>query len=320
MKPLIARGKEAFRKSQRRFLRKAMVEAHSEAFFRLVPPESPFRLAATGFLFTEGPLWNDSDESLLFSDIPGNRIYRLAGGKVEVFRGESGNSNGLTLDREGRLLACEHWGRRVTRTEPDGSVTILADRFHGKRLNSPNDIVVKSDASIYFTDPPFAVSAAEKELPFSGLYRLSPDGQHLALLADDLDLPNGLAFSPDERKLYVDDSAARIIRVYDVLDDGTIANPRLFATLDSPRPGAPDGMKVDSLGNLYCTGPGGLWVFNAEGIHLGTIRTPETASNCAWGGEDRKTLFITATSSVYWLETAVAGVAANTSAMEGRAG
>jgi gluconolactonase len=319
MNPLIARGKEAFRKSQRRLLRKARIEANSEAFFRLVPEESPFRLVATGFLFTEGPLWNDTDKSLFFSDIPGNRIYRLADGRVEVFREESGNSNGLTLDREGRLLVCEHRGRRVTRIEPDGSVTVLADRFDGKRLNSPNDIVVKSDGSIYFTDPPFGITASEQELPFSGLYRLSPDGQNLALLADDLDRPNGLAFSPDEGNLYVDDSWAGIIRVYDVLHGGTIANGRLFTRLDSGRPGAPDGMKVDSLGNLYCTGPGGVWVFNAEGIHLGTVLTPEPASNCAWGGADRKILFITATSSVYRLETVVTGIAVNSSGTKGEA-
>jgi len=268
--------------------------------------EEPEQIA-TGFQFTEGPVWHP-DGYLLFSDIPANVIAKWKpDSKVETFREPSGNSNGLTYDRQGRLIACEHGNRRVSRTEPDGTVVTLADRYQGKRLNSPNDVVVKSDGSIYFTDPPYGVQPDQRELDFQGVYRLASDGT-LTLLVDDFDRPNGLAFSPDETILYIDDTTRRHVRAFDVQPDGTLKNGRIFAELKSDKTGGPDGMKVDVNGNVYVTGPGGTWGFDATGKHLGTIVTPENPANCAFGGKDNKTLYITARTSVYCVKLNVPGV------------
>ncbi|MER3406440.1 MAG: gluconolactonase, partial [Chloroflexota bacterium] len=250
---------------------------------------------------------------LLFSDIPRNRIVRWRelpeGPEVTTFRYPSGNSNGLTLDRQGRLIACEHGNRRVSRTEPDGTVVSLAERYEGRRLNSPNDVVVRSDGGVYFTDPPYGLRnlTEGKELPFQGVYRIEPDGR-LTLLVDDFERPNGLAFSPDEMVLYIDDSARRHIRAFDVRPDGTLANGRVFFDMQSPDSGSPDGMKVDVHGNVFCTGPGGTWVMTPAGRLLGRIITPEQPANLAWGGQDWSTLFITARTSVYRLRTATMGI------------
>ncbi|MBI1926762.1 SMP-30/gluconolactonase/LRE family protein [Candidatus Poribacteria bacterium] len=253
---------------------------------------------ATGFQFTEGPVWHP-DGYLLFSDIPANRIVKwTSDGNVQTFRDPSGHSNGLTYDRQGRFIACEHGNRRVSRTEPDGTITVLAERYQGKRLNSPNDVVVKSDGSIYFTDPPYGVAAEQRELDFQGVYRIAPDGT-LTLLVDDFDRPNGLAFSPDEKILYIDDSARRHVRAFDVQADGTLANGRVLVDMAIDAEGVPDGMKVDVAGVLYVTGAGGTWVVSPKGEHLGTIVTPELPANCAFGDSDRKTLYITARTSVY---------------------
>jgi gluconolactonase len=193
---------------------------------------------------------------------------------------------------------CEEGARQLTRLELDGSITVLADRFQSKRLNSPNDVVVKRDGAIYFSDPPYGIKPEQKEQPIQAVYRLSPEGE-LTVVAADFDAPNGLAFSPDERQLYIDDSGRRHIRVFDVLPDGSLANGRLFCDLNVPQPGAPDGMKLDSAGRIYCTAAGGIWVLDAEGTHLGTIVTPVSPSNCAWGDADWQTLYITAINSVY---------------------
>jgi len=237
---------------------------------------------AGNFQFIEGPIWHP-DGFLLFSDIPANIIYKFASNQqVEVFRRPSGQANGNTLDKENRLLTAEHENRRVSRTEKDGKVIALADRYEGKRLNSPNDLVVKSDGSIYFTDPSYGVSKDQEELGFYGVYRLAPDGK-LTLLVKDLVLPNGIAFSPDEQKLYVNNSEARYIAVYDVKPDGTVTNERLFADLkDASQGGVPDGLKVDLEGNVYSTGPGGVWILSPDGKLLGKISVPETATNVAW--------------------------------------
>ena len=264
-------------------------------------------LLATGFQFTEGPVWQ-VDRSLLFSDIPANRIYRWTpGGGAEVWREPTGNSNGLTLDRQGRLIACEHSGRRVSRTEADGTVVAVAEWYGGKRLNSPNDVVVKSDGTIYFSDPPYGIKPEEREQPCNGVYRVLPDGA-LELLVDNFDRPNGLAFSPDESILYIDDSPRRHVRAFDVRPDGTLANSRILADMDHPQPGSPDGMKVDEAGHLYVTGATGVWVFEPDGTWLGVIATPERPANCAWGDDDRKSLYITAKTSLYRIRTKVAGV------------
>lgn len=271
----------------------------------LIEPGDPERVA-TGFEFTEGPVWHP-DGYLLFSDIPANRTYRWdPDGTVSVWREPSGNANGLTLDRQGRVLACEHGNRRVSRVEAGGEAVALAERYEGQRLNSPNDLVVARDGAIYFTDPPYGIRPEEREQPCNGVYRLRPDGA-LDLLADDFDRPNGLAFSPDGSVLYVDDSGRRHVRAFDVRPDGTLANSRVLADMDHPQPGSPDGMKVDTEGHLYVTGATGVWVFEPDGAPLGVIVTPERPANCAWGDADRRTLYITARTSLYRVRARVPG-------------
>ncbi len=268
---------------------------------------------ATGFQFTEGPVWHP-DGYLLFSDIPASRTYKwMPDRTVTIWREPTGFANGLTLDRERRLIACEHGGRRVSRVAADGTVATLADSYGGKRLNSPNDVVVKSDGTIYFTDPPYGLapphgpSVQEQEQPCNGLYRITLDGV-IELLIDDFDRPNGLAFSADEALLYVDDSPRRHVRAFDVRPDGTLANSRVLADMDHPQPGSPDGMKLDIEGHLYVTGATGVWVFESDGTCLGVIVTPERPANCAWGDADRQTLYITARTSLYRVRTAVPGL------------
>jgi gluconolactonase len=279
----------------------------------LVEPGDPERLA-TGFQFTEGPIWLP-DSSLLFSDIPANRIYRWTPEQgAQVWREPSGNANGLTLDRDSHLLACEHGNRRVSRTliggiggeSSSGEVIALAERYEGKRLNSPNDVVVRSDNLIYFTDPPYGIKPEQQEQPCNGVYCILPDGT-LRLAVDDFGRPNGLAFSPDESILYIDDSERRHVRAFDVRGDGALTNSRIVADMDHPQPGSPDGMKVDVEGHLYVTGATGVWVFEPDGELLGVIAPPERPANCAWGDADRKSLYMTARSSLYRIRVKVAG-------------
>ena len=280
----------------------------------LVDAKADIEQIATGCQFTEGPLWHATGQFLLFSDIPANKMRKWdADSGMTVFREPSGKSNGLTYDKGGHLLACEHANRRVSFTTADGEVITIVSHYQGKRLNSPNDIVVKSDGSIYFTDPPYGLSAAygvesEKELDFQGVYRLSPDYETLTLLVDDFDRPNGICFSPDESILYINDTERMHVRAFDVQPDGTIANDRVFGEEEGDN-GKPDGMKVDVQGNVYLTGPNGIWVFTPDGTHLGIILVPERSANLAWGGDDWKTLFITASTSVYRIACKVAGVA-----------
>lgn len=264
---------------------------------------------AGDFEFTEGPVWYP-DGFLLFSDIPANTIYKWTlNQNPEVFRRPSANANGNTLDREGRLITAEHGNRRISRTEEDGAIVTLADRYEGKRLNSPNDLVVKSDGSIYFTDPPYGIKSSEEELGFYGVYRLAPDG-NLTLLVRDFVRPNGIALSPDETKLYVNDSEKGHIRVFDLKADGTVENGRIFAEQKNPsQEGVPDGMKVDREGNIYSTGPGGVWVFAPSGDLLGIIEIPEVPTNIGWGDADYKSLYITAQNSLYRIRLKVPGVA-----------
>jgi sugar lactone lactonase YvrE len=273
----------------------------------LVESGDPQRIAS-GFQFTEGPIWHP-DGYLLFSDIHANHIHKWQpDGTVSIWRADSGNSNGLTFDRAGQLIACEHGNRRVSRTQAGGDAITLAGEYGGRRLNSPNDVVVKSDGTIYFTDPPYGIKPEQQEQPHNGVYRILPDGR-IELVAEDFQRPNGLAFSPDESILYIDDSAHRHVRAFDVRPDGTLDNGRIFADMDHPQPGSPDGMKLDVLGNLYVTGATGVWVFEPDGTHLGVIATPERPTNCAWGDADRRTLYITAQTSLYRVRTHVPGVA-----------
>jgi sugar lactone lactonase YvrE len=276
--------------------------------------EARVEQVASGFQFVEGPVWH-ADGYLLFSDIPANTIYKWTPNvpsfgtpEAVVYRRPSNHSNGLTLDRDNCLVACEH-ERRVSRADPDGTVVPIAERYQGKRLNSPNDVVVKSDGSVYFTDPPYGLPRQKegKELDYNGVFRLTPDGA-LTLLDDSFVRPNGLAFSPDEKTLYVDDTAEMHIRAFDVLPDGTLANGRVFAELRDPGvDGAPDGMKVDVLGNVFCTGPGGIWVLSPEGQTLGRIEVPEVPANLAWGDADGKTLYITARTGLYRMRVKTGG-------------
>jgi gluconolactonase len=303
------------------------VERTDAALDAIVPINAKLFKLAEGFEFTEGPVWSRDGGYLLFSDPNHNTIYRYqdeAG--LSVFKENSGyegkdiaeygqpGSNGLTFDREGRLTINEHGRHRVSRLERDGTLTVLADRYQGKRLNSPNDLVVKSDGAVYFTDPPFGLPKffddPRKELPFSGVYRYKQG--RLDLLTTDFTGPNGLAFSPDEKYFYLDnwDAARKQIKRYPVKRDGTLGEGTVFADLTQAVPGeeALDGMKVDQLGHLFVSVAGEIWVFDAAGKHLGTIRAPKPVHNFAWGGADGKTLYLTARSTLYRLPLLVAGV------------
>jgi gluconolactonase len=284
------------------------------AFNSIVTKESALERIASGFQFTEGPVWNSLEDCLLFSDIPANCIYKWSHQEgVTVFKEPSGNSNGLTYDEKGNLIVCEHSNRRISRFEKKGGYSVLADRFQGKRFNSPNDITVKSNGLIYFTDPPYGIpphgEPADRELPFQGVFLLDPANNELTLLVDDFDRPNGLAFSPDESIIYIADSSDRKhVRVFDVDYNGVLRKSRIFAEVKSDLPGPPDGMKVDVDGNLYVASAGGVWVYAEDGKHLGIIKTPEIPTNCAWGEGDWRSLFITAGTSVYRIRLGIPGV------------
>lgn len=264
----------------------------------------PVEQIAGDFQFTEGPLWNAAQGELLFTDIPANRIMRFKAGRFETFRMPSHNANGLTFDRQGRLIACEHGSRRVTRTEADGTLTTLADRFEGQRLNSPNDVVVKSDGAIYFTDPPYGIKRGEQALDFQGVFRIAPDGKTLTALARDFARPNGLAFGPGEKVLYIADTERGHIRAFDVTADGTLANGRIFT---DHAPGA-DGLKVDTVGNVFCACQGGVMVYDRAGKHLGTFLTPDQPTNVGFGAADWQTLYITARPNLYRVRLAAPGI------------
>jgi gluconolactonase len=269
---------------------------------RIVSPSEPIQQLADGFGGTlgpaEGPLWWKEGKYLLFSDIHNNKRMKYEPEKgVSVFFEPTNRANGLSRDLQGRLLACEHDTRRVTRLELDGSLTVVANSFQGRQLNRPNDVVVKSDGSIYFTDPWTSPALPNQwDLTFSGVYRLTPDLGTLTLLVDDFVIPNGLAFSPDEKILYIADSRRRLIRAFDLNPNGTLArqSDRVFADLNGPEPGVPDGIKVDTEGNVYSGGAGGIWILDPKGTKLGRIvhGAPAT-TNIAFGGDDWKTLYFT---------------------------
>lgn len=259
-----------------------------------------------GYEFTEGPQWIQRDGVLLFSDVSANTIYQLADGdETTVFRTPSDRSNGLAVDPEGRLIAAESSARRVTRTESDGAVTPIAVRFHRARLNQPNDIVVRSDGTIYFTDPVFGSAAARAELDFRGIFRIAPDGGLTAeRRGDTTEAPNGLALSPDESLLYVTNYAADLVWVMDVAADGTLSEARTFVSTG----GGPDGMAVDDAGNLFVATGSGIEVFAPDGAPWGVIPMPRIPANCAFGGADGRTLFITAREGLYRVTLANPGL------------
>ena len=298
-----------------------------DALDAIVTPGTKLEKLAGGFLFTEGPVWVPDGGYLLFSDPNNNLIYRWSENEgVSIYRTHSGytgtdigeygqpGSNGLTLDAQGRVTINEHGNRRVTRLEKNGQLTVLADRYDGKRLNSPNDLVYRSDGALYFTDPPFGLPKffedRRKELPFSGVYCLISG--ELKLVSKSLSGPNGLAFSPDERYLYVDnwDDKRKVILRYEVQPDGSLTNEKTFYDAsEEPGEDAWDGLKVDVQGNVYASGPGGLWILSPEGKHLGTISGPEHPHNMAWGGEDNRTLYLAAQTGLYRLHLIIPGTA-----------
>ena len=292
----------------------------------IVEPNQEAQQLATDFAFTEGPLWHP-DGYWLFVDLRREPpvIHRMspAGGTPEIIREPSGGTNGMTLDLQGRLLMCEGDNRRIARMEADGTINVVADRWDGKRFHRPNDIVCRSDGSIYFTNPSGRVPEEEQEIEWPGtIHRIAPDGS-VHLCAHDIDFPNGIAFSPDESVLYVSNTRQlgerpdqywdgevkpnQFVQAYDVAADGSLSNSRKFGDMASAEDGVPDGMKVDAEGRVYCTGSGGVWVFSPAGEHIGIIRVPEIPANCAFGGPDFRTMLFTARTSVYSLRMTTPG-------------
>ncbi|MDQ0134478.1 gluconolactonase [Neorhizobium galegae] len=298
----------------------SIYEIHDEAFRQLIVASAALEELYSDCRWAEGPVWFADLNCLIWSDIPNQRMMRWAPeGGVSVFRSPSNFVNGNTRDRQGRLISCEHGGRRVTRTEIDGSLTILADRYQGKRLNSPNDVVVRSDGSVWFTDPTYGIKSdyegyrAEPEQDTRNVYRLDPVSGDLEAVVIDFGQPNGLAFSPDETKLYVADSASshdikapRHIRVFDVVDGKRLANDRIFCSLDK---GLPDGFRVDVKGNVWTSAGDGVHCFSPDGALLGKILVPQTVANLTFGGPRKNRLFITATRSLYSVFVATNGAA-----------
>ncbi len=316
------------------------VQKLDPAFDRILAPDARLERLATGFdKWTEGPVWT-REGSLLFAEIPANNIIQWIPGKgtsvfmhpsgyegAEPFKGPEPGSNGMTLDKDGRVTVAGHARRTVWRMEsvdPKAQVTILADSYQGKKLNSPNDVVYKSDGSLYFTDPPYGLPTQsdddpQKELQVNGVYRIPgarqqkpgapPDGEKLQLVIKDIARPNGLAFSPDEKFLYIAESGKKQWMRYRVQPDGSVTDGILFLDASNdPAIGGPDGLRVDKKGNIYGSGPGGVWIISPEGKHIGTIKVPERVSNVAWGDKDGKTLYITASTSLFRIKLKIPGV------------
>jgi gluconolactonase len=289
------------------------LEVHDPRITSVVGADVTFETLGTGFLFTEGPLWHPVAQHLTFSDMPGDIMRRWSAAKgVETLRQPCSKSNGLAYDKQGRLLVCEHATSRVTRVETDGRHTALASHFGGKELNSPNDIVVRHDGAIYFSDPTYGRMDVygvprKQDLDYQGVYRIDPGSGAVRCLANDFGQPNGLCFSLDERWLYVNDTDRQHIRLFDISADGSLANGRIWAETRGEGAGAPDGMKIDAIGNVYCCGPGGIHVFDPDAKCLGVIRVPEYVANFCWGEADYRSLFITASSSLYRIRTRIPG-------------
>jgi gluconolactonase len=293
------------------------INVKSEALGELIDTGAEVEKLATGFTFTEGPIWNKEGEYLLFSDMPGDvrRRWSESEGVEEVMR-PSNKCNGMVYEPDGSLLVCEHITSSLVREKPDGTRETLATHYNGKELNSPNDVVTRSDGIIYFSDPgygrlPGFGEEREQELSFQGVYRIAAGGgePELILPEDEFEQPNGLCFSPDESLMYINDTPRALIRVYDVESDGALANGRLFfdgigsGVIEE---GIPDGMKCDERGNIWVTGPGGVWVISAQAEHLGVVEVPENVGNLGWGGSDWKDLYMPSSTSLYRVRTKVA--------------
>ena len=285
---------------------------NSRLMRRLISPDAKLECLAKGFQFLEGPVWDNSKGCLFFSDVPGNTMYRYTlDGRVSVYRKPSNNSNGNILDKEGRLVTCEHHTRRITREIGD-DLEVVASTYKGKKLNSPNDVIMASDGSLFFSDPAYGLQPglggpATAELDFKGVYRIPPEGGEPVLIADDFDAPNGIVLSPDEKKLFVVDSGKKHIRVFDVAPGWKITGGKVFIDVKDEGNEIPDGMKIDVDGNIFCTGPKGIWVINNRARLLGRIQLPEVAANLNWGGPGRDLLYITASTGLYRLSTLTRG-------------
>ena len=288
------------------------LEIRDDRILSVLDTSSEIEVVDSGFEFTEGPVWDHNNDSLIFSDMPGNKMRKWTQSDgVEPYRNPSNMANGNAYDNLGRLVSCEHATSRVTRTEKDGEIKILASHFEGKELNSPNDIIVSTKGVVYFTDPTFGRMEyygvlRECELEVRGVYMIDNEGE-LTLLADDFDQPNGLCFSDDESKLFVNDSMKNHIRVFDINADGALTGGAVWSTLESDGDGVADGMKIDMENNLYCCGPGGIHILDSRAISLGVIKIPEPAANFTWGEADMKSLFVTASSSLFKLRVKIPG-------------
>lgn len=289
-----------------------MFDVIKEDFNKLINPTSKLELIADDFKFTEGPVWHKEENCLYFSDIPSDTIYRydLTTG-ISVFRNPSHFSNGLTLNKQGMLIVCEHKSRSVTIQTEDVFQTIV-DSYNGKKLNSPNDIIISKNGTIFFSDPIYGLQEglggpATQELSFQGVYMLKPGAKEPELLFDDFERPNGLALSDDENSLFVNDTVRQHIRVFTKDKNGNYSNGRIFAELFGDGLGRPDGMKLDNYGNMFCTGPGGIWIISPSGELLGKIRLEQKTANLAWGDGDRRSLYITSSSSLYRLRCKTSG-------------
>ncbi len=293
------------------------IDRAAPEFDRLVDPNPPLDRIAQGITFGEGPVWDRRGKQLFWVDIIGSTIWKWKPGVGrEVVLKPSGHANGMTFDRQGRLTVAGWCNRTIFRFEPDGSITTIASNYQGKKLNSPNDIVVRSDGSIYWTDsagglviPGMVAPDVQRYLDVQGVYRLTPDGGEVQLVIEDCTYPNGLAFTPDEKQLYVNDSRLALIRVFDVRADGSLGPGRLFHKMTGTEAGVADGMKVDVEGNVYCTGPGGVHVIDPGGKLLGRLKIPGHSTNMAWGDDDWRSLYVTTFNSVYRTRVKVPGIA-----------
>ena len=294
-------------------------EAYDQRFNTLLRADSRLECLASPARWAEGPVWLPGADAVVFSDVKANRMYRWnRDGRITIFREQANYANGNTLDRQGRLISCEHGRRGVSRTDSDGVARILVDRFDGKRLNSPNDVVVKSDGSLWFSDPPYGIVGdaegfkSESQIIGCYVYRFDPETGEITAVATDVQRPNGLAFSPDESRLYVADMSIvdfplqgrRHLLVYDVIEGRRLSNPRVLAQIE---PGIPDGFRVDQCGNIFCSCEDGILVLAGDGQRIGKIGVPERVSNCTFGGPAQDELFITATTSLYRVRLATQG-------------
>ncbi|MCZ6538651.1 MAG: SMP-30/gluconolactonase/LRE family protein [Chloroflexi bacterium] len=289
------------------------VEIRDDRFQLVVDVDAELEQVANGFIFTEGATWDAKNQELIFSDMPGDVVRKWSAARgVTTFRQPSNKQNGHYFDRDGRLVSCEHASSHLTREEHDGSITILASHYGGKELNSPNDVVVKSDGAIYFSDPTYGRMDVfgllrDQDMDYQGVYRIDPVSSGLSLLASDFGQPNGLTFSLDEKQLFINDTDHDHVRVFDVAGDGSISGGDVWATLEGPDAGGCDGMKIDSGGNLFVGENGGIFVFAPDATCLGVIRVPEVTANFTWGDDDLQTLYITASTSLYRARMKVPG-------------